>query len=102
MPGTVVWRSASTCAPEVTRSIWAPVPFVSSFSGMRPTESRSVSQGTKRAVSILGARVAGSTSAIVTPSTRSLPWMSTTVVLKCRGMPLSSRHCTMLRFSPLE
>ena len=50
----------------------------------------------------IGARVAGSTSATTTPSTRSLPRMRVTVWLNLSGMPLSTRHCTMLRLSPEE
>ena len=42
------------------------------------------------------------TSLIVTASTRSRPWMRTTVWLNLSGMSLSTRHWTMLRFRPLE
>ena len=42
-----------------------------------------------------------STGATVTPSTRSRPWTSTTVVERCSGMSKSCRHWTMLRLRPL-
>ena len=61
-PGTEVCRCSSTTAPPVTLSKTTPAPLESSFSGINPTESSSVSQGTKRAEPRSGRRVAGSTS----------------------------------------
>ena len=79
-----------------------PAARLSSFSGIRPTESSRVSQAMSNSVPGIGLRVAGSTSAIVTPVTRSRPCIAVTVWLKRSGMSLSTRHCTMLRLRPEE
>ena len=39
---------------------------------------------------------------MVTPSSLLSPWICTTVVLKYRGMPKSSRHWTIFRVRPPE
>ena len=44
MPGTFVSRLSLTTGPFVTRESATPAPVDSSFSGIRPTESSSVSQ----------------------------------------------------------
>lgn len=45
MPGTFVSSDSFTAGPPVTRSSVTSAPSESSFSGRRPTESRSVSHG---------------------------------------------------------
>ena len=81
MPGTFVSSDSFTAGPPVTRSSVTSAPSESSFSGRRPTESSSVSHGMYFSEPGTGLRSAP-TSASVTPSSRSLPWMSTTVWLR--------------------
>ena len=69
--------------------------------GLIPENSSRVSQGMCSSVPGMGVPLP-STRAMVTPVTRSFPAISTTVWLSFRGMPKSSRHCTMFRFSPPE
>ena len=101
MPGTPVSKFSFTEGPLVAGSMGTPASSLSSFSGSRPTDSSSVSQGISSSVPGIGRRFS-STWASTTPSTRRLPRMFTTVWLSFSGMPKSSRHCTMLRRSPLE
>ena len=87
-PGRFVCKNPSVTAPFVVGSTAIPALLPTSFSGMRPTESRSVSQSTRRAVSGLGWPWA-STRHSSTPSTRLGPKICVTVVLRYRGMPKS-------------
>jgi len=101
MPGTPVCSDSSTTGPEVACASSTPAALDSSFSGISPTDSNSVSQANRFSVPGIGLRRA-STCATVTPSTRSRPWISVTVWLNINGILKSSRHCTTLRVSPLE
>ena len=96
-----VSRLSFTTGPEVTLLSFTPACPESSFSGIRPTERRSVSHSKNSSVPGIG-RLFSSTSARVIPSTRSFPFMSTTVWLSFNGIPKSSRHCTIFRFRPPE
>ena len=69
-PGREVDRSSDTTGPPVTESICTPASRLSSFSGSRPTDSSSVSQGMRRSVPGMGRRLP-STCASVTASSRS-------------------------------
>ena len=100
MPGTPVCKLWSTTAPRVRGSSSTPAATESSFSGIRPTESSSVSHGTTRSVPGMGARCS-STWLTSTASTRSCPITRVTVVDRCSGMPKSSRQFFTLRRRPL-
>ncbi len=63
-----------------------PAATESSFSGINPTESSSVSHGTMRSVPGMGARCS-STWLTSTASTRSCPITRVTVVDRCSGIP---------------
>jgi 1-deoxy-D-xylulose-5-phosphate synthase len=78
-----------------------PADFVSSFSGIRPQERRSVSQGINSSVpSIIF--LFSSTLEMVTPSTLSLPCTCVTVWLSFNGILKSSRHCLIFLGRPPE
>ena len=85
-PGMLVSKLSLTVGPLVTGESSTPTALESSFSGIRPTDSSRVSQGMCSSVPGMGLDLS-STWAMVTPVTRSLPWMSTTVWLSFRGMP---------------
>ena len=78
MPGTPVSMFSNTTAPLVRRSMAMPACRVSSFSGMRPTLSSTVSQSNTISVPGMGRR-SGPTWLTVTCSTRSWPLMSVMV-----------------------
>ena len=85
-PGRLVSKLSFTLGPFVTGESCTPTWRDSSFSGMRPTDNSRVSQSKCSSVPGMGFSFS-STAAMVTPVTRSLPWMSTTVWLSFRGMP---------------
>ena len=78
-PGIEVWRKPSVTAPLVTGSSAAPAMAPTSFSGIRPTERRRVSQSTRREAPGMGTP-ASSNRLSSTPSTRFRPKTSVTVV----------------------
>ena len=87
MPGIEVWYVWSTSAPFEPRSMTMPAARASSFSGMRPTESSTVSHGMISSVPGIAFFVALSTCETPTASTRLRPY---TFVMVCRsrsGMP---------------
>ena len=100
MPGTPVCRLWSTTAPCVRGSSSTPAATESSFSGIKPTESSSVSHGTMHSVPGMGAR-RSSTWLTSTASTRSWPITRVTVVDRCSGMSKSFRQFFTLRRRPL-
>ena len=87
-------------APCVIGSISMPAIAESSFSGISPTDSSSVShlmncsRGLDRLHFRVDLRDRHALHAL-------RPWIFTTVWLKSKGMSLSSRHCAMLRGRPL-
>ena len=101
MPSHVVCLFSSTTGPLVLGSISTPAFLLSSFSGIRPTESIRVSHSIYSSVPSTGLSIS-STRAMVTPSTLSLPWTWVTVCLSLSGISKSLRHWTILRVSPPE
>ena len=99
-PGTLVWNDPSTLGPPVAGSLSQPSMSASLFSGMRPTDSTSVSHSMRRSVPGMGWRVLGSTDETHTASSRRAPSTRVTVEHSVSGMPKSSRHWTMLRRRP--
>ena len=88
IPGTEVWRNRSVTAPLLPGSRDTPAWAAISFSGIRPTERRRVSQSTRCPVPGMG-RPAPSTWLSSTPSSRLAPKIRVTVVWRWRGMPKS-------------
>ena len=79
----------------------SPICLDNSFSGMSPTDKRSVSHFTISSLPGTGCRFS-STLEISTASTRSCPSIFVTVCDRTSGMSKSSRHCTMFRLKPPE